>query len=183
MESIGLCPWQNRPRACCKMDRGEELYPGDTSRRPGHSPLVEPIILVLHGAPSRSFSCTVMAPLLPFLQPQDCHLCWKSFLSTFPSLLGRLWAGGPQPCSLPGTGSGTGNGQGVRNKQSPSMFLVFFQPLLPWVSGSPGTLVCQAPAQPRRLGENCTLCPCQPGMVPGCLCLPRCLGPGCPKGC
>lgn len=83
---------------------------------------------------------------------------------------GGLWTGGSlTPCLPPGTGSVTapvllGRCAETRGaKQSPSMLLVSFQPLLTCISESPGPVVSPAPAQQRRLGESCTLRPCLVG--------------------
>lgn len=70
------------------------------------------------------------------------------------------------PCPPPGTGSVTApvllgrcaERRGV--KQSTSTLLVPLQPILTWISESPGPVVSPAPAQQSRLGESCTLHPC-----------------------
>lgn len=89
---------------------------------------------------------------LPFLQLQDCHQRLEERPQHMPQSAGEgSGQGHLSPALLQGQGQGQHwslreDGQGMRNKQSPSTFLVFLQPLLTRISGSPGPLVSQAPA-------------------------------------
>lgn len=159
--------------------------PWDTSGRPGHSSGGANPPCPVWGSLQLSLlhSCGTVIPF-PVAPGLSCStsVC-KNVPSPPPVCWGEIWAGEPQPCPPPGPGPGD-------EEQAEAQHV-------PGVPTAPSDLdlrIPRASAVPnpstadKAQGELHTLslpawhCPWL-WDSPGCLCLPRCLGPGWPEGC